>query len=77
MPREKIHDLPIGCPIIHGEVSCPRCGGGWPGTKSPSKALIEAAKKGRLNPKNLGCGTLERQGEFLVAYFSRVWKEGD
>lgn len=71
MPRIKIDGFPIGCPATHGEGNCPLCGGGWPGTTSPSRALIKAAEKGRLNPGRLGCGTLEEQGKFLVAYFSR------
>lgn len=71
MPRIKIEGFPIGCPAIHGEGNCPFCGGGWPGTTSPSRALIKAAEKGRLNPDRLGCGILEEQGKFLVAHFSR------
>ena len=74
MPRIRVDGYPIGCPAVHGEGYCPFCGGGWPGTKSPSAVLIKAAKKGGLNPVRLGCGTLEEQGKFLVAHFSRNGK---
>lgn len=72
MPRIRIEGTPIGCPVIHGEGNCPRCGGGWPGTKSPSEVLVKAAKEGRLNPDKLGCGTLTEQGKFLQAYFDGI-----
>lgn len=73
MPRIKIEDLPIGCPAAHSEGNCPQCGGGWPGTKSPSKKIISAIKNGDLLPMNLGCGTLEAQAEFLQDYFIRMF----
>ena len=71
MSRIRIEGIPIGCPAIHGENNCPRCDGGWPGTKSPSAVLIKAAKEGKLHPNKLGCGPLMKQGELLVVHFSR------
>ena len=69
MPRIRIDGYPIGCPAVHGEGNCPFCGGGWPGTKSPSESLVKAAQELKLNPDNLGCGTLVEQGKFLVNHF--------
>jgi len=74
MSRIRIDGYPIGCPAVHGEGYCPFCGGGWPGTKSPSRSLIKAAQEFKLNPDNLGCGTLVEQGKFLVNHFSRNGK---
>lgn len=88
MPRIRIDGYPIGCPAAHGEGNCPLCGGGWPGTKSPSESLIKTAREFKLRPKSLGCGTLVAQGRFLVNYFfwdgkearmaeSKLWVEDD
>lgn len=73
MSRIRIDGYPIGCPAVHGEGYCPFCGGGWPGTKSPSGKIISAIKNGDLLPMNLGCGTLEAQAEFLQDYFIRMF----
>lgn len=75
MPRIKIDGYPIGCPAVHGEGYCPFCGGGWPGTKSPSESLIKSAREFKLKPENLGCGPLTDQGRFLVKHFFWNGKE--
>lgn len=76
MPRIKIGGYPIGCPAAHGEGYCPFCGGGWPGTKSPSESLIKSAREFKLRPESLGCGTLVDQGKFLINHFFWNGKEG-
>lgn len=67
--RERIDGVAIGCPVQYGEGNCPFCGGGWPGTESPSEELIESAQTGALKPEKLACGTLQIQGRFLVNHF--------
>lgn len=48
------------CPVVEGRRGCViTCGGGWPGTKATSETLTKAALNGRLDPKKLGCGTLQ------------------
>lgn len=75
MPRTRIDGYPIGCPAAHGEGNCPLCGGGWPGTKSPSGSLVKAAREFKLKPEKLACGTLTDQGIFLVNHFFWNGKE--
>lgn len=68
--RIRVDGVAIGCPVVHGEGSCPHCGGGWPGTRSPSRSLIREAREGTLNPALLGCGNLQAQAEFLIKKFA-------
>lgn len=70
MPREKVADRLIGCPVANHEAPCHGCGGEWPGTGSDSKKLIKAAEEGKLNPEKLGCGYLTDQAKFLIDFFN-------
>jgi len=54
-----MHRLPIeGCPVTEGKAACYRCGGNWPGTKTPREKLAKGILSGTLDPKRLGCGLL-------------------
>lgn len=50
-----------GCPVADGFAACPRCGGGWPGTRLTTEALSRAIADGRITPERLGCGVLEER----------------
>lgn len=47
-----------GCPVADGGAACPRCGGGWPGTRITTEAMTKAVAGGNLDPTKLGCQTL-------------------
>jgi hypothetical protein len=51
----------LGCPVANGKAPCPRCGGGWPGTKVTAAAMERMLRSGRLKPERLGCGVLKEQ----------------
>jgi len=61
IPAQLPGNIVIGCDGL-----CPRCAGGWPGTRASGAALLDAAKSGRLIPERLGCGTLVEQGRMLA-----------
>jgi len=69
--RLRVDGREIGCPASHGEAPCPRCGGNWPGTRSPSSKIIDRAKRKTIKSGDMGCGVLEEQVEFLIRYFSQ------
>lgn len=67
--RRRVGGVAIGCPVTHNEPACMMCGGGWPGTKSPSEEIIKAVEKNVLNPDKLGCVVLVNQVNFLIRFF--------
>lgn len=57
----------IGCPPGG---CCRNCAGGWPGTLMTGAAIIQAAKRGVLNPEKLGCSTTQMQARIAVELYS-------
>ena len=50
-----------GCPVVNGRPPCPRCGGGWPGTKMKTDKLNTSIQIGNLDPSDMGCLPLEER----------------
>ncbi len=56
-----------GCPVADGGAPCPRCGGGWPGTKLTTEDLTSLVISRTIKPEKLGCGPLvDRANDGLV-----------
>lgn len=58
-----------GCPVADGKVPCPRCGGGWPGTKITTERMTKGVAAGIINPSLLGCSTLENR---VLEYYEKL-----
>lgn len=56
----------LGCPVADKRPACPRCGGGWPGTKITTEKMTKNIISGTLKPERLGC--LPMQGRAAEGY---------
>lgn len=51
----------LGCPVANNAPSCPRCGGGWPGTLMTDEKLLGALRRGTLHVDKIPCGVIRER----------------